>query len=85
MEKTPFTHVQVDKKARFNEFRKYCYDLIALASAKSSIVPAYEYDDNGWRFAWFFLMVFLFSMYNVIGLQEMCQKLMDIRLLCNLF
>lgn len=73
------------KKARFNEFRRSWYDLIALASAKSSIVPADEYDNNGWRFAWFFLMVFFFIMCNVVGLQEVCQKLMNIRLLWDVF
>lgn len=49
------------KKARFNEFRRSWYDVIAFASAKSSIVPADEHDNHGWGFAWFCLMVFLFS------------------------
>lgn len=79
-------HAQTQiKKARFNKFRRFWYALTVLVSAKSSIVPAGEYENNGWRFAWFYLIVFLFSMYNVIRLQEMCQKLMSIRLPWDLF
>lgn len=53
-QKSIHTHAGWLKKARFNEFRRSWCDFIAIDSAKSSIVHADEYDNNGWRFAWLF-------------------------------